>query len=165
VDLVCLDTHILIWGMQEHASPGQEDLIQRAKYLFSELTQAKTKALVPSVVIGEFLLGIPVTTHPTVLNIMRQTFITAPYDLQAAARFAALWHEREASNLIKTLRDERQATRAELRADCMIVATALAQQAACIYSHDRTLATFAGDAIPVLELPHEQGQLPLGLPS
>ena len=165
MDLVCLDTHILIWGIKEEATPDRVEMIPRAKYFFSELTKAKTKALVPSVVIGEFLLKIPASAHVTVLNLMRETFITAPYDLQAAARFAALWQERSEGNFIKRLQDELGATRAELRADCMIVATALAQNASCIYSHDRKLKTFAGDAIPVVELPREQDQLPLGFPS
>jgi predicted nucleic acid-binding protein len=159
LDLVCLDTHILIWGIKEEASPERVEMIPRAKYLFSEFTKAHTKALIPSVVIGEFLLRIPASMHITVLNLMREIFITAPYDLQAAARFASLWQERSANNLIKDLQDELQATRAELRADCMIVATAITHKASCIYSHDRKLKAFAGNAISVIELPREQDQL------
>jgi predicted nucleic acid-binding protein len=164
LDLVCLDTQILIWGIQENAKLGQEDMIRRAQYLFRELSQARTKALVPSVVIGEFLLKIPASMHTMVLNLMREGFLTAPYDLQAAACFASLWQERDEGNIIRYLRDELQATRAELRADCMIVATAIVQKASCIYSHDKKLKTFAGNAIQVIKLPREQDQLNLGFP-
>jgi len=88
-------------------------------------------------------------------------FIIVPYDLQAAARFAALWKEREERNIIEKLKVDFEATRTQLRADCMIVATALAQNASCIYSHDRRLKAFAGDSIHVYKLPREQRQYDL----
>ena len=43
----------------------------------------------------------------------------------------------------------------------MIVATALAQNSSCIYSHDSRLRAFAGDAIHVYDLPTEQRQYDL----
>jgi len=57
LDLVCLDTQVLIWGIQERAKSGQEEMIQRAKYLFSKFTHAKTKVLLPSIVVGDFFWG------------------------------------------------------------------------------------------------------------
>jgi hypothetical protein len=162
LDLVCLDTQVLIWGVQERAKSGQEEMIQRAKYLFSEFTQAKTKVLIPSIAVGEFLLGIPSNIHGVFLSKLGEGgFIIAPYDLQAAARFAALWKEREERNIIEKLKMDFEATRTQLRADCMIVATALAQNSSCIYSHDRRLRAFAGDAIHVYDLPTEQRQYDL----
>jgi len=92
---------------------------------------------------------------------MRDMFIIAPYGVQAAVHFASLWQDRQERNIVKDLQDTEKATRAELRADCMIVATALAQKASCIYSHDRKLKTFAGSALPIIELPREQTQFDL----
>jgi predicted nucleic acid-binding protein len=134
-------------------------MIQRAKYLFREFTQAKTKVLIPSIVIGEFLLGIPSNMHGAFLSKLGEGgFRIAPYDLQAAARFAALWKGREERNIIQKLKVDFEATRIQSRADCMIVATALAQKSSCIYSHDRRLKAFACDAIHVYKLPTEQRQ-------
>ncbi len=161
MDIVCFDTQVLIWGVQETSSSTQTEMIERAKYLIGQLSQSKTRIIVPSVVVGEFLLGIPSEDHAKVLNLMRESFLTAPYDLQAAARFASLWRERAANNSIKILQDDLGATRQELRADCMIVATALAQKASCIYSHDKRLKAFAGDAIQVIEIPKQQTQFDL----
>jgi len=159
LDLVCLDTQVLIWGVQERARTGQEEMIPRAKYLFSELTRTQTKILIPSIVVGEFLLGIPLDIHgKTLSNLGESGFITPPYDLQAAARFAALWKAREKKGLIEKIKEEYEARRTQLRADCMIIATALAQNSSCIYSHDRRLRAFAGDAIHVYDLPTEQRQ-------
>lgn len=165
MDLVCFDTQVLIWGVQETSSSTQTEMIARARYLIGQLSQSNTRIIVPSVVVGEFLLGIPADDHIKVLNSMRESFITAPYDLQAAARFASLWRERQESNVIRNLQEEEKATRTELRADCMIVATALVQKSSCIYSHDKKLKIFAGDAIAVIELPREQNQLNLGFQS
>ena len=105
MDLVCLDTQVLIWGVQERARSGQEEMIQRARYLFSAFTQAKTKVLIPSIAVGEFLLGIPSDMHGVFLSKLGEGgFIIAPYDLQAAARFAALWKEREERNILEKLK-------------------------------------------------------------
>jgi hypothetical protein len=134
-------------------------MIPRAKYLFSELTRTQTKILIPSIVVGEFLLGIPLDMHGKILsNLGESGFITLPYDLQAAARFATLWKEREEKGLIQKIKEEYEARRTQLRADCMIIATALAQNSSCIYSHDGRLRAFAGDAIHVYDLPTEQRQ-------
>jgi len=34
---VCLDTHILIWGVKGESTPGQEDMISKAKQFFKWL--------------------------------------------------------------------------------------------------------------------------------
>ncbi len=39
--LVCLDTHVIIWGIVKQATPGQENMIQKAKNLFEFLDQIK----------------------------------------------------------------------------------------------------------------------------
>jgi hypothetical protein len=59
---------VLIWGVQERARSGQEEMIQRAKYLFGEFTQAQTKVLIPSIVVGEFVVGIPSDMHGIFLS-------------------------------------------------------------------------------------------------
>jgi hypothetical protein len=95
------------------------------------------------------------------LNLMREGFVTAPFDLPAASRFAILWNERQQNNVIRDLQQIHKATREELKVDCLIVATALAREAACIYSHDVKLKTFAGESIQVLELPVGEEQMNL----
>jgi hypothetical protein len=34
--LVCFDTHIIIWGVKGQATSGQEDKIDKAKYLINQ---------------------------------------------------------------------------------------------------------------------------------
>jgi len=158
--MICLDTQILIWGVKEDASPGQEAMIDKAKLFVRSATENGDSLLVPSVVVGELLMRIPPDLHVMTINLIRRGFITAVYDLEAAANFARLWQERTDDGVIEELR-KAGATRSEMKADCQIVATALAANATSIVSHDQGLKKFAGSEIKVIELPGGVEQLGL----
>jgi len=70
----------------------------------------------------------------------------------AASQFAKIWLSKKGqefvNNLIKSGR-----TKAELKIDSLIVATAISQKAECIYSHDDGVKAFAQDYIEVKEIP------------
>ncbi|MEZ5585272.1 MAG: PIN domain-containing protein [Candidatus Competibacteraceae bacterium] len=157
---VCVDTHILIWGIREYADPGQEGMINRAKFFISECEANGTRMAIPAVVLGEFLTAIDPRMHARVYNILQQSFPILPYDAAASIRFAKLWHERQHSGAIEDLINHHGATRKELKADCMIVATSIAHRVDAIYSHDGKLKKFADNEIQVLEMPQGpiQGQ-------
>lgn len=157
---ICLDTQILIWGVKEDASPGQEAMVEKAKMFVRAATENGDSLLVPSVVVGELLMRIPEDLHVMTINLIRRGFMTAAYDLEAAAVFARLWQERTEDGVIEELRAA-GATRSEMKADCQIVATALASNAASLVSHDRGLKKFAGNEIKVIELPGGVTQLGL----
>jgi predicted nucleic acid-binding protein len=158
MSLGCCDTMILIWGIQEN---GEGDKIAQAKAFLDHLDKQGTRLLVPSVVIAEFLTGIPIAAHTTIANLLERHFMTAPFDLKASLQFARVWQDRDNRGLVAVLKNEKGATRAELKADCMIVATALAQGASCIYSHDDNLTTFANGQIAVRQMPDIGRQLQL----
>lgn len=50
---VCLDNHILIWGVRGVATPGQEDHVERARQLCEDLDQSDSRVMIPSVVVAE----------------------------------------------------------------------------------------------------------------
>lgn len=52
MDLVCFDTQIIIWGVKRQATPGQEDNIDKAKYLINTCEENGIDIMVPSVVVG-----------------------------------------------------------------------------------------------------------------
>lgn len=151
--IVCIDNHVLIWGIKEYATEGQENMILRAKSFFNECRENETIVMVPSIVVGEFLTSIEPNYHAMTINLLQNAFQIAPYDAQASTIFAKIWREKHTSNLLHTMRNEMQATRAELKADCMIVATAIARKAEKIYSHDVKLKNFAIGKIEVVEIP------------
>lgn len=151
--LVCLDNHILIWGIRESATSGQERMVHRAKAFIDDCFSNGTQLVIPSVVMGEMLTDIPAREHQLVINLMVKGFFLAPYDIKAAAVFAKVWKENKDSGLTQSIRNELMATRQELKADAMIVATAISLNCEAIYSYDEKLARFAGNRIPVRKMP------------
>ena len=151
MSLICFDNHILIWGIKEQAKEGQEDKISLAKRFITKLSD-DDNVLIPSIVMAEFLIPIPPDQHAMVINLFNKNFIIAPFDAHAASKFALIWQTNKPPDTAKQLIKD-YATRAELRADSMIVATAVARKAECIYSYDRWVKTFAEGFIEVREIP------------
>jgi predicted nucleic acid-binding protein len=161
--LVCVDNHALIWGIREHADNGQEPMISRTKAFFEDCRKNKIMIMVPSIVIGELLTAIEPKHYPMIINLLKSSFQIVPYDAQASALFAKLWRAKKESGLVDDIKNELQATRQELKADCMIVATAIVKNASVIYSHDIKLKKFANGNIEVREIPALQYQESLDL--
>ncbi|MCG8053973.1 MAG: PIN domain-containing protein [Candidatus Thiodiazotropha endolucinida] len=151
--LVCIDSHVLVWGVREHAEEGQEAMIYRTKAFFDWCKSNKTTIMIPAVVVGEVLTAIESNHHPMIINLLETGFDIPPYDAKAAALFARLWREKKDSGLVGEIQNELHATRQELKADCMIVATAIAKNAEVLYSHDAKLKRFANGNIDVREIP------------
>ena len=153
MDLVCFDTHIIIWGVRGKATSGQEDNIEKAKYLISKCEEDGIKIIVPSVVFAEVLCALEPRLHMAVSELMHRQFIVAPFDTQAALHFAEMWRNK------KQPQDQSGISRAEMKADYMITAIAIARGAKCIYSKDVGLKKFAQDYIDVKPLPNVEKQM------
>jgi predicted nucleic acid-binding protein len=155
---VCVDNHVLLWGLREVATDGQEEMIPRTKQFLKDCEETSTRILVPSVVLAELLTAIEPKYHALTTNLLEKGFSIAPFDAAAAQAFAKLWQQRKESGLVDRIRAEDGATRQELKADCMIVAIALVRKAEAIYSHDGKLRKFSDGLVPVLEVPRLQEQ-------
>ncbi|NET33493.1 MAG: type II toxin-antitoxin system VapC family toxin [Cyanothece sp. SIO1E1] len=155
MELVCFDTHIIIWGVRGKATPGQEQNIYKAKYLISKCDEDGIKIMVPSVVVAEVLCALEPRLHSAVSELMHRQFIVPPFDTQAALHFAEMWRNR------KQPKDDSGISRAEMKADFMITAIAMARGAKCIYSEDVGLKKFAQDYINVRPLPSIERQMSL----
>lgn len=150
--LVCLDNHALIWGIKEEATDGQELMIPRAKAFIESLDNKNYGVLIPTIVIGEFLMRVPSDMHAIVMNLFNRSFIIAPFDMIAASKFAEIWQNKKSQQIADELFKSGR-TREELKADRMIVAIAVSRRAECIYSHDKALRAFAQGYIDVKEIP------------
>jgi predicted nucleic acid-binding protein len=151
MSLVCFDNHVLIWGIKEQSTEGQEDKIALAKS-FIENLKNDDLVIIPSIVLAEFLIPIPPQLHAMVINLFTKKFLIAPFDALAASKFSLIWQTNKPPEVAKQLIED-DATKAELRADSMIVATAVAQKAECIYSYDKGIKSFAKGFIEVKEIP------------
>lgn len=164
---VCLDNHMLIWGVRGYSTQGQEDRVGRARDLFQELDDADAEILVPSVVVAEFLAGVPQPRHVELLDVLNRRFQIPPFDVRTAAVAAALWREAAERNphLKDLVRESFPGTeKAKIKADMMILATALTRKADILYTHDGPLRKIAEERIEVRDLPPprpKQADLPL----
>jgi predicted nucleic acid-binding protein len=150
---VCLDTNVFVWGVREVASSGQEEQVGKAKALLAHLEEKGATIIVPSVVVGEILLALPVEQHAMTINLLDQAYIIAPFDIACAGMFAKLWEERKNDGTVEALMGDENATRKMLKADCLIVATAIQHGADVLYSHDGPLRKFANGSLRCEDIP------------
>ena len=152
-NLVCIDNHVLIWGISEYATDGQEYMIDRTKRFLNWLDKTKSDILIPSVIVAEFLMTIPPDQHNLIINLLEMHFLVSPFDTQAASYFSRIWQKNKGLGVIEELQQEGR-TREALKADIMFVATAIAKGASIIYSQDHNaVPRFAEGFINVSEIP------------
>lgn len=163
MSIVCFDTHVLIWGIKEDAEEDQKAKIEEAKYLIQKMQDDDHQVIIPSIALAEFLCGIDPSRRPELINTIYSHFRVIPFDTAAAAIYANMWHQLGKEKRVQ-IRDEEKITRSVLKADMMIVATALSRDAWCIYSEDGGIKNVS-EAIrfevrDLPALPPKQGEFP-----
>lgn len=160
--LVCVDTHVLIWGVQGVSRPNQSDMIPKTWCLLRDIDKAGDRILVPTPAIWEYLLGIDNEEHGNVISTFQQRFRIAPFDVKAAHIAARLWKNKMEGALD---RDEWVACsgRQKLKIDCQIVAIAVACDAKIIYSEDPDIIRYSKDVIQVQPIPPIMEQVELSI--
>ncbi len=149
--LVCLDTHILIWGIKGAATAGQEEKVEVAQAFIQHLESQKSKAIIPSVVMAEFLVEYRDDKQRHEFSaFLDRKFMVAPFDTQAAIKFSEIWQKNH-QNKSKT------DTRDKVKFDYQIVSIAVTKGADCIYTHDKDLSKFARGFIETQEMPDLRG--------
>jgi predicted nucleic acid-binding protein len=148
--MISLDCHTLIWGVQKRASAGQEAMIEKATRFFLHLDEKNIRAIVPSVVVFEYLAGLPVEEHSASLAVFTKRFIVPAFDLKVAALAGQIYADREH---IKSIQKEDYVGRKQfLKMDVCILATARANGATTIICHDAGLKKLSRDTPKVLTL-------------
>lgn len=154
METVCLDTNIMIWGVKGEASPGQESNIPKAEALLKNI--AKDKNLEPcitSVVLAELLVKVPLEQHEAFKRKLSEAFQILPFDALAAKEFGAIWNKNVSDGVVKELKEGKRRSKHELKADCMILATAASRRVSCLYSHDRGIKKLGEGVVEVKDLP------------
>jgi predicted nucleic acid-binding protein len=149
--ICCIDSNTFIWGIKRQASKGQEDMIPRAEHLFEWLDNNGHQILIPAVVIAEVLAPEPLEKYPVLIEKIKKSCIVADFDIKAASRYGNLFMNK-IEELKKTAKDNKIDLQ-KMKVDHLIVATALANGASCIYSHDNGIKIFGQRHIDVRDLP------------
>ena len=147
--MVCLDTHVIIWGIKEEASPGQENMVQRAKSYIRHQVNQGVNLMIPAPVVAEALIRGEVDDLRTIRTIIESSFFIPAFDSPAAFLAAEL----ERSRGVVELLEQGQVPRSHIRIDTQIAAIAITQNADMIISHDRYMRTIAQNRIQVIEIP------------
>ena len=146
---VCIDTHVLIWGIQRKANSTQLNKIQKTEKFIQWLEENRHEVAIPAPVLAEFLTGLPPDKADEIQKIFTGKFIVLPFDIAAARKYAEIYQKHN-----KTILN----TRYEVKADCMIIAVAVTTNCDCIYSEDEGLKKIAQGFIevrPVPVIPHQ----------
>ncbi len=146
--MVVFDTSVIAIAFDQNAAIPLDPITgvpvtecrARVDYLLKNLAASKARILVPTPVIAEFMVeGGPDREKRLDLIANSRVFVVAPFDLRAAVECALI----EASeNGCKPPSSEAE-TKAKLKFDRQILATAIARGATTIYTGDKKLASRA----------------------
>lgn len=150
---VCLDTMIVIWGIKGECEGGQEPERDRAMAYVSQLRRDRVQVIIPSVVIGEALVRVPLEDHtPLIQNILERKFIIAPVDLRISTMYARIWRTKSDDGTIAALKQDPAMTRRILKFDCLIAAAAAVWEVGYLCSNDNNVRRFGEGYINVQRL-------------
>lgn len=149
---VCVDTQTIVWGVRRLATPGQEDMIPRAVALFEKCERDGHLVIIPTIVLGELLAAVPLDNHPEFVRLIQRRFLVAPFDAAAALVYGRLWQAHKAEVIPHAKEEIVELTRAEIKADHMIAAVAVARRCDQLCTADKALVRFAQRHVPILHL-------------
>ncbi len=161
--LVTIDANVLIWGVRTTASAGDEHMIPRCVRFLEWLDECGHELVLTSQAVTEYLIGATVEERICELAELSSKYIILPYDVSAIEIAATL---RSDKDFIKSLGDDALKSRVCVKADVIIVASAVAGHVQRIYSRDagvRALAIRAG--LSPADIPTIADMAPLSPPS
>ena len=148
---ICIDSQIIIWGIKNQATKGQESMIPKAEYFFRWADNNGHDIIIPTVVEAEILAAEPELIRSGYYDILHKNFMVVNFDTRAAAKYAEILNGR--FEKVKELAKAEKIDRQKMKVDHLIIACALANGANCIYSYDNGIHKFADGFIDVRHLP------------
>jgi predicted nucleic acid-binding protein len=150
-NLICIDSHVVIWGIKKQSSPSQKNMISKTESFIEHLDESKKSVLIPSIVVAEILTPEPLEKQAEILSIISKYFIIGDFNRTVAAKYAEILQPHLKD--FREYRKENEIRNDKMKFDIGIIATALVYNASCIYSYDKDLKTFASGLIDVNEIP------------
>jgi predicted nucleic acid-binding protein len=146
--MICLDTMLLIWGVQGVARPEQQSMTDQTRRFLRALSENQETVILPTPVVTEYIQAFPAPARIEQLEFLVETFQIVPFDLPAAGLAAELAYE--ARNVARPA----TVTRQSMKADTQILATAIVHGAREIVTDEQELfGRLAGGRIKVSAVP------------
>lgn len=147
--MVVFDTSILALAFDEqHATPPIDpttgklltDCQTRINYLIQTLSNAKTRVLIPAPVVAEYLVRAGEDKSKRLAELTSsKVFVVAPFDVRAAVECAGI----EDADHARVRAVPESESKAKVKFDRQIIATAISRTATVIYTGDHKLAARA----------------------
>lgn len=156
---VCVDTNMLIWYIKRQCTPGQEDCLDKADYLFNYLERNKITVVVPSVVVAE-LLGnvVDEDEREEYFDYIAENFEIAQHDVLSARKYAELRVKLSTVNAKQYL-SQNNIPKCQITNDYNICSVAISSGCDTIFSHNiKHFEKFADHQIKILTL-HDVDEL------
>src|SRR5262245_4607722 len=131
--MICLDTQVLIWGVQGVARPDQIGMIGRTRAYIDYLDRKGERLMIPAPALFEYLVGFEPADQQRQRDILERRFIIPALDVPSAAVAAELMANTE---FMRQIREDYDVKRQHLRIDVMIVAAAIVHRADVLVSGD-----------------------------
>lgn len=137
--LLTFDTNVMIWAVQKVAKRGQEYRLQQAAALMDWIDRHGHNLVFIADVVSEFLVGDDESRRERLSDLLETRFAVLPFDTKAARIAAKLKSHPE---FLKQFQQSGK-SRACIKADVRIVATAVAHGVERVYSTDPDVRKFA----------------------
>lgn len=146
--MVVFDTSTLVLAFDENANPPTDpttgkllsECPARIDYLIESLSKAKTRVLIPTPVMAEYLVRAGIDRDKRLAELTSsRVFVIAPFDIRAAVECAGI----EDADHVRVRSIPESETKAKVKFDRQIIATAIVRNATVIYTGDTGLASRA----------------------
>ena len=156
--MICLDTMVLIWGVQKTAKSTQVHMVDLTERFLSQLGPKET-VMVPAVALAEYLTGFPDSARrKEQYSIIERRFFVPAFDPECAELAAELASTPEAQQMMA------DGDRRCLKVDLQVIATAIVHGAeSIITSNVKEYTKLAKKRIKIQDVPVTHIQTPLDL--
>lgn len=149
--MICIDTMVLIWGVQQKARSGQEEMVERTARFLRRLRDENQTIMVPAPAAAEYLQGFDDRERQEQLSALERFFFVPSFDLPAAAIAAELSRRSDSWAL--------DADRQKVKTDVQIIAIAIAHRAELIVTDNvKEFRAIAAGKIAISEVPSVEEQ-------
>lgn len=151
--MICIDTMVLIWGVQRKARSGQEEMVERTARYLRNLRDENETIMVPAPAAAEYLQGFDDDERQEQLAALERFFFVPSFDLPAAAIAAELSRKSDTWGL------NERVDRQKVKTDVQIIAIAVAHRAELIVTDNvKEFRAIAAGKIVVSEVPRVEEQ-------
>ncbi|MBK8396231.1 MAG: type II toxin-antitoxin system VapC family toxin [Leptospiraceae bacterium] len=165
MSIICLDTNILIWGIKKQPTKGQEANVEYAERFIQDIGDKGHTVIIPTIVLAELLANVPFKDHDKIISEIQTFARLEPFDSDASVKYSELFLKLEKTGEEEYKKEFNKSRRA-LKADIMIIATAICKNVKELYTNNvnEFIKLSSGQKIKILDLPKIPIQTNLDFP-